>query len=158
VTAEGRRAGEAIASSAPELARLWRNTRAQSSPDVWPGLLDGIADEAFLRLGEALAQGQDPALVWPSLAGIVRLDPRDLDRSLAEIDSEWNAFEGVLSAACDALAAGEDVREWIARALVMARAGSRTLDQGGGPRGIVLVRSLSGLAAARRPPPDGGRP
>jgi hypothetical protein len=158
VSAEGRRAGEAIASSAPELARLWRNTRAQASPEVWPGLLDGIADDWFLRLGEMLAQGRDPALVWPALVGIVRLDPRDLDRSLVEIDAEWNAVEGVLVAACDALSADDGVRVWIARALVIARAGSRTLDQGGGPRGIVVVWWLSGLDAPRRPARDAGRP
>jgi hypothetical protein len=158
VTVDARRAGEAIAASAAELARLWRNTRAQSSPDVWPGLLDGIADDAFLRLGEALAQGRDPALVWPSLAGIVRFDPRDPDRSRAEIDAEWNAFQTVLSGACDALGCGEDVGEWMARALVIARAGSSTLDEGGGPRGIVVVRWLSGLASPRRLAPDAGRP
>lgn len=158
MNAEGRRAGEAIASSAAELARLWRNTRAQSSPDVWPGLLDGIADDAFLRLGEALAAGRDPALVWPSLVGIVRYDPRDPDRWRAEIDSEWNTLQAVLSGACDALGSGADVREWIARALVIARAGSRTLDEGGGPQGIVVVWWLSGLASPRRPAPDGGRP
>ncbi|HEY6006082.1 MAG TPA: hypothetical protein VIV57_24595 [Anaeromyxobacter sp.] len=158
MSVDARRAGEAIASSAPDLARLWRNTRAQSSPDVWPGLLDGIADDWFLRVGEALEQGRDPALVWPGLAGIVRFDPRDRDRSLAEIDGEWNAFQAVLGGACDALGCGEDVREWMARALVIARSGSRTLDEGGGPRGIVVVWSLSGLASARRPGHDAGRP
>jgi hypothetical protein len=158
VTPDGRRAGDAIAASAAELARLWRNTRAQSSPDVWPGLLDGIAEEWFLRLGEALGQGRDPALVWPSVVGVVRFDARDRDRSRDEIDREWNTVEAVLASACDALGSGEDVREWIARALVIARAGSRTVDQGGGPAGVVVVWWLSGVASPRRHAPDAGPP
>ncbi|HEY6099715.1 MAG TPA: hypothetical protein VIW03_09815, partial [Anaeromyxobacter sp.] len=157
VTPADRRAGDAIATSAGELARLWRTTRAQARPDVWPGLMDGLVDELFARTGEALAAGRDPALLWPALVGVVRVDPRDAERSRAELDEEWDLAEGVLTAACDALGSGEAVREWIARAIVLARAGARTLDAGGGPRGIVVVRWLSGLASARRRERDAGR-
>jgi len=150
VTLEGRRAGDAIAASAGELVRLWRANRAQARPDVWPGLLDGLAEDFLVRAGDALAEGRDPALVWPSTAGLVRMDPRALDRTRAEIDAEWDLVSGVLSAACDALEAGEAAREWLARAIVIARTGARTLDEGGGPRGIVVAWSLAGLAGARR--------
>ena len=146
-----RRAGEGIAASAGELARLWRATRAQARPDVWPGLMDGLVDELFLRTGEALAAGGDPARVFPSLAGLVRIDPRERDRSRAELDAEWDVAERVLEAACDALAAGEEVRLWLSKAVVVGRAYTRRLDRGGGPRGIVVAWLLSGLAAARRP-------
>ena len=147
---EHRRAGDAIAESAGELARLWRTTRAQARPDVWPGLMDGLADELFVRVGEALAAGLDPALLWPGLGGVVRIDPGDRKRSRAELDAEWDVFESVLGAACDALGCGETVGEWLSRALVIARAGARTLDAGGGPPGIVVAWWLSGLASARR--------
>ncbi len=144
---EARRAGEAMAASAGDLARLWRATRMQARSDVWPALLDGVMDDFFARAGEALAQGRDPALVWPALAGTVRLDPRDEDRSRAEIDAEWEIAERVLLSACEALAGGEEAREWIGRALVLARAGARSLHEGGGPRSIAVVWWLSGLGA-----------
>lgn len=158
MTLDDRRVGDAIAGSAGELVRLWRATRAQSRPDVWPGLLDGLVDDFFVRTGEALARGRDPALVWPSTAGLVRIDPHGRERCRAEIDAEWDVVASVLSAACEALDAGEAAGEWLARAIVIARAGSRTLDRGGGPRGIVVAWVLSGLAAPRRAARDAGRP
>lgn len=158
MTIEGRRAGDAITSSAGELVRLWRASRTQARPDVFPGLMDGLVDDLFVRLGEALAEGRDPALVWPRLAGLVRVDPHARERSRAELDAEWDVAEGVIGAACDALDAGDEVREWVARALVLARAGARTLDQGGGPRGVVVGWLLSGLAGATRPPRVAARP
>jgi hypothetical protein len=153
MTEAARKAGDAIVISAGELTRLWRSTRAHASPDVWPGLLDGIANDLFLRLGEGLAEGRDPALVWPDLVGIVRIDPLDRARSRVEIEAEWNVAEAVLAKACDALETGADVREWLARALAVARAGSRTLGEGGGPRGILVVWWIAGLAFARPPAP-----
>ena len=150
MTAARRRAGQAIAAAAGELTRLWRATRAQARRGLWSGLIDGIAEDFFARLGASLADGRDPALVWPEVTGLVRLDPRDLDRSRDELDAEWDAVQTVLSAACDALACDADLREWIARALVLARAGARTLDQGGGPAGVAVVWSLAGLGVVTR--------
>ncbi len=158
MTLDDHRVGDAIASSAGELVRLWRATRAQSRPGVWPGLLDGLVDDLLVRTGEALAAGRDPALVWASAAGLVRIDPHARERSRAEIDAEWDVIASVLSAACEAMDAGEAAGEWLARAVVIARAGSRTLDEGGGPPGIVVAWMLSGLAAARRPARDAGSP
>jgi hypothetical protein len=158
VTLEGRRAGDAIAASAGELVRLWRATRSQARPRVFPGLLDGLVEDLFVCLGEALARGQDPALLWPGLAGVVRIDPHDRERVRKELDAEWDVADGVLRAACDALDAGDDVREWITRAVVLARAGTRTLDEGGGPPGIVIAWALSGLAGVRRPARDADPP
>ncbi len=158
MTAGARRAGEAIAASAGELARLWRTTRAQARPDVWPALLDGLVDDLFARLGELLAEGRDPALAWPGLTGIVRLDPRALDRARAELDAEWDVVESVLAAAREALGVDEGVSEWLSRALVIARAGARTLDAGGGPRGVVVAWWLPGPGGARRPARAAGRP
>ncbi len=150
MTLEGGRVGDAIATSAGELVRLWRATRAQARPDVWPGLIDGLVEDFLVRAGEALAQGRDPALVWPSVTGLVRIDPRARDRSRDEIDVEWDVVASVLSAACEALDAGEAAGDWLSRAIVIARAGARTLDAGGGPGGIAVAWSLSGLAGARR--------
>jgi hypothetical protein len=158
VTGGALRAGEVIATSAGELTRLWRAMRAHASPDVWPGLLDGIAGNLFLRLGEGLAEEADPALVWQGLVGMVRVDPLDPDRSRLEIDAEWDAVEVVLAKACHALACGEQVREWLARALAVGRAGAHGLLGGGGPPGILVVRWIAGLAFARPPAPIEGRP
>lgn len=153
MTLAGRRAGDAIAASAGELVRLWRAARAQARPKVFPGLLDGLVEDLFARLGEALAQGQDPALLWPGLAGLVRLDPHAPERSRAELEAEWDVAHGVLRAACDALDAEDDVREWIARAVVLARSAARTLERGR-PPGVVIAWALSGLAGVRRPARD----
>jgi hypothetical protein len=147
---EARRAGEAIAASAGELARLWRATHAQRGSAYWPGILDGLVDELFLRLGEGLAAARDPALVWPELGGVVRLDARAREASRAELDAEWDDLEGVLAGAREALAAPEAVAEWLARAAVLARAGSRALAAGGGPAGVLVVWWLS-PPATRRP-------
>jgi hypothetical protein len=149
VTPEARRAGEAIAASAGELTRVWRSARLQARPGAFPGLLDGVMEGFFTRAGEALAADRDPALLWPSTTGIVRLDPVALDRSREEIEAEWDLAVAVLASACEALGAGEAAAEWLERAIVLARAGSRTLDARGGPRTIVVVWALSGLGARR---------
>lgn len=158
MTLDDRRVGDAIASSAGELVRLWRATRSQSRRGVWPGLLDGLVDDIFVRTGEALAAGRDPALVWPSLVGLVRIDPHARERSRVEIDAEWDVIASVLSAACEAMDAGEGAGEWLARAVVFARTGSRALDQGGGPPGVVVAWVLSGLQPARRAVRESGQP
>lgn len=148
MTLEARRAGDAIARSAGHLARTWRASRMQARSSYFPGLLDGVLEDFLERAGEALAAGRDPALVWPATSGLVRLDPRDLARALATIDAEWDLAAEVLDAACEALDAGEAAAEWFARAIVIARAGSRTLHHGGGPAEIALAWLLSPI----RPP------
>lgn len=157
MTLSARRAGDAIARAAVQLLQVWRASRAEARPDVFPGLLDGLLEDFFARAGEALAEGRDPALVWPAAAGLVRLDAHDLARSHAELDAEWDLAEEVLRSACEALDAGDGAAEWLARAIVIARSGARTLDRGGGPPGVALAWSLSGLAGARQPSRADGR-
>ncbi len=92
MTLEARRAGDAIARSAGDLARVWRAARLQARPDVFPGLLDAVVQDFFARAGELLAAGRDPALVWPSTVGLARLDPRARDRGREEIDAALKAY------------------------------------------------------------------
>lgn len=140
-------AGEAISASAAELARLWRAMRLQAPRHTQTGLVDGIVADLLVRIGDGLAAGGDAAAAWGGVAGAVRLDPRDPDRSRAQVDAEWDALESVLDGACQALAAADDVRAWIAQALAAARAGARTLGEHGGPSGVVVVWSLDERAA-----------
>jgi len=150
VTLDRRRAGEALSNAAPDLARVWRAGRAAARPGTFPGLLDGIAEAFIARAGEALAAGRDPALVWPSVEGPVRVHARDARRTREELEAEWDLLEEVLQTACQALDAGDAVREWIARAVVMARGGARALTGVGGPPGVLVVRLYSEAAATRR--------
>jgi hypothetical protein len=150
VTLDPRRSANALAASAPELARAWRGARGAARPSCFPGLLDGLVEPLVALAAEALGDGRDPATPWAGAVGIVRVDAHDRRRTLAELDAEWDVMEQVLRAACDALGAGEDVRGWISRALVIARAGSWTLLAGGGPRGILAVKVFSDLGATRR--------
>jgi hypothetical protein len=155
VTAAGAAAGEAISASAPELARLWRAMRLHARRRTAAGLLDGIVADLLVRIGDGLAAGGDPAAAWSGVAGAVRLDARDPDRSRAQVDAEWDALESVLDGAGEALAAGDDVRAWIAQALAAARAGARTLGERGGPSGVVVVWSFGEGSAT--PGPGGAR-
>lgn len=150
VTLDGRRAGPALARAAPDLARVWRAGRASARPDVFPGFLDGLVESFLAVVGEALADGRDPAHVWPETTGVVRIDARDPRRTREELDAEWDLLEEVLAASLRALGAADAVLEWIARAVVIARSGARTLERGGGPRGILTARLFSGAAATRR--------
>jgi hypothetical protein len=146
---EARRAGDAIAASAPDLARVWRAGRAAARPDAFPGLLDGVV-ESFLQIaGELLSEGREPALVWPATTGVVRL-PRDADLTRAELDAEWDLVEEVLAAALQALRADGAAAEWVGRAVFIARTGSRTLGRAGGPPGVLAVSLHSDAAATRR--------
>jgi len=145
-----RRSGDALAASAPDLARAWRGARAPARPGCFPGLLDGLIEPLLALAADGLAAGGDPAAPWAAAVGVVRVDARDRRRTLGELDAEWDVLEQVLRAACDALGAGEDVRGWISRALVISRAGSWTLLAGGGPRGILVVKVFSELGATRR--------
>jgi hypothetical protein len=151
VTKSARRAGDALVRASGELVRIWRSARAQDRPAVFPGLLDGLLPDFFLRAADGLGAGRDPALVWTECEGIVRLDPRDLDRSREELDAEWDLAEQVLVSACEALEAGDAASEWLARAIVIARTGSRTLDARSGPEGVAVVWWLSGFRGVRRP-------
>ncbi len=150
MTLDARRAGDALALSAADLARVWRSARAPTRPGVFPGYLDGVIEPFFALAGEGLAEGRDPALIWPAVTGVVRVDGRDARRTRAELEAEWDLVEEVLEAACRALDAGDAAREWISRAVVIARTDSRTLGAGGGPPGILTVRVLSGGGATRR--------
>jgi hypothetical protein len=116
-------------------------------PERFPGLLDGLIEPFFTLAGEALAEGRDPALVWPGVVGVVRLDAREPRRTRADLDAEWDLAEEVLQAACGALAAGDAAREWVSRAIVIARTGARSLTRAG-PRGILTVR-LHGATGVR---------
>ncbi len=149
MTLEARRAGDAIAASAGEVTRVWRSARLQARPGAFPGLLDSVMQDFFTRAGEGLAAGRDPALTWPSTTGVVRLDPNALDRSREEIEAEWDIAATVLASTCVALGAGEAAAEWLERAIVLARTGSRALERRGGPRGILVAWALSGLGARR---------
>jgi len=150
VTLEVHRAGDALAASADELARMWRSARAAARPDQLPGSLDGLIESFFVLVGEGLATGRDPVLLWPAAVGVVRVDGRDARRTRSELDAEWDLAEQVLQAACQTLDAGDAAREWISRAVVIARTGSRMLPEGGGPRGILTVRMLSGATRRAR--------
>ncbi len=152
MTPATRLAGEALARAAPELARLWRGARRHARPDPFPGLLDGIVEDFFARAGEGLAEGRDPALVWPEIVGTVRFDPKAAFRSQDEIELEWDLVDRVLASARSALRA-DDAAEWLSRAVVIARNGSRTVHAHAGPPGVVVVWLLSGLA----PTPPGAR-
>lgn len=146
---DAHRTGDALAASAPDLARVWRAGRAAARPAAFPGLLDGVIESFLAALGEALADGGDPALVWTATTGVVRL-PRDARRALEELDAEWDLVEEVLGASLQALDAERAAAEWIERAVVLARAGARSLGAAGGPPGILAVRLLSDPAATRR--------
>jgi hypothetical protein len=150
VTVDVGRAAEALAAAAPELARVWRATRAAERPGAFPGLLDAIVEPFFALAAEGLGGGREPALVWPALGGAVRFYARDAARTREEIDAEWTLAEEVLHGACRALGAGDDARAWITQAIEAARAGTRRLPDRAGAPGILMVRVYSDLGATRR--------
>jgi hypothetical protein len=145
-----RRVGEALSGAAPDLARAWRAARASSRRGFFPGLLDGLVEPLFAAIGEGLAQGGHAALVWPQVAGVVRLHAPDPDATEAELDAEWALAEQVLLTACEALGAGEAPREWVTRAIGLGRTGTRALFRGGGPEGILVLWVHSAAAATPR--------
>jgi len=155
VTLDRRRAGDALAASSEDLARVWRAGRASARPAAFPGLLDGVVDSFLLQAGDALANGRDPALVWPATEGVVRLAVRDPVRTMAELDAEWDLVQEVLVAALRALDAGEDSVQWAIRAIVLARTGTRAL-RAGGPAGVLAVILHSDPAAMRVARAGGG--
>jgi hypothetical protein len=150
VSLDARRAGEALAAAAADLARVWRAARAAERTEAFPGLLDGLVEPFLALAAEALAAGRHPALLWPAAAGTVRSIAGDPRRTREELEAEWDVLEQVLGAACRALDADEEAREWIARALALARAGARRLPDREGAPGILTVRVYSDPAATRR--------
>ena len=156
MTLDLRRAGDAISASAADLARVWRAGRAAARPSAFPGLLDGVVESFLVQSGEALAEDRDPALVWPAAQGVVRL-PLDARRAGDELDAEWDLVEEVLTAALQALDAGDGALEWVRRAVVISRAGTRTLGAAGGPPAVLAVRLHSDPAATRRARAGGRR-
>jgi hypothetical protein len=148
VTLEARRAGDALAASAVDLARVWRAGRAAVRPNAFPGLLDGVIESFLQRAGELLGEGRDPALVWPASTGVVRI-PRDAALAREELEAEWDLVEEVLAAALQALRAGEGAVEWVKRAVLMARAGTRTLVRRSAPPGVLALSLLSDAATRR---------
>ena len=141
---DAQRTGDALAVSAPDLARVWRAGRAAARPHAFPGLLDGVLESFLAALGGALAGGRDPALVWSETGGVVRL-PRDARRAREELEAEWDLVEEVLDASLQALRADAAAAEWIGRAVVFARAGTRSLAAGG-----AWVRVADGRVHPRR--------
>jgi hypothetical protein len=130
-----RRAGDAIAAAAGDIARLWRSANG----GVRPARIDALAEPFVQALGEALARGDGPGAAWAQAAGTARLDDRDVERSLEEIDAEWVALGTVLAATADALGADSATRAFLAEAIEKARAGSRTLGTNGAPARIVVL-------------------
>jgi len=155
VTLDRRRAGDAISASSEDLARVWRAGRASARPAAFPGLLDGVVDDYLLQAGDALANGRDPALVWPATEGVVRLDIRDPVRTVEELEAEWDLVEEVLVAALRALDADEESVQWARRAVVLARAATRSL-RSSGPPGVLPVLLHSDPAAMRTARAGGG--
>jgi hypothetical protein len=156
LTLDSRRVGDAIAAGAADLAGIWRATRREMRPEVFPGVVDGILVDFLTRAGEALAAGRDPALVWPETTGVVRVDPKAPFRSVDEIEAEWDLVAEVLAASCEALRADTAAAEWLSRAILFARAGARNVQERAAPRGILIVWALSGLST-RNAPRNGAR-
>ncbi|BDG02786.1 hypothetical protein [Anaeromyxobacter oryzae] len=145
---DGRRAGEALATAASELTRIWRAARAEASPDVFPGLSDGLVERFVAGLGEALVLGRPAEDVWARAEGVVRLDPAASGLAEDELRAEWRLVGEVIAAACDALEAGPEVTDVAARAVELARGGLESI-RGGGPPAIVRVVSFSPLRPLR---------
>jgi hypothetical protein len=150
VSLDARRTGDALASAASELARVWRAARASERTEAFPGLLDGLVEPFLALAAEALAAGRHPALLWPAAEGTVRAIAGDARRTREEVEAEWGLLDEVLRAACRSLDADEEAREWLGRALALARAGARRLPDREGAPGILTVRVFSDPAATRR--------
>lgn len=153
VTLGAGRAGEALAMAASELARIWRSARAEARPGVFPGLADGLVASFVTVAGEALVRGTAPEDVYPRLEGVVRLDPARIGRAEEELRAEWRLLGEVLAAACDALEAGPDATDRVARAVEHSRRALERVREGPLPAGVLRVYVLSALrtrSAGRR--------
>ena len=138
MTLDPRRVGDALFTSAPDLARVWRAARAAARPSAFPGLLDGIIESYLATAGEALAAGSSPAVVWPATTGVVRIDAKDPAREAEELEGEWDLVSEVFVAALGALDADDEAVAWAERAIVLARAAARSL-RSDAPPGILVA-------------------
>ncbi len=134
-----------LRSQAEELERIWRDARAASRPDVFPGLIDGLVAPFFLRAGELLGSGAAPEEVWQGLVGIVRWAPA-LEPD--ELKEEWALLVEVLVAACESVNASRDAADWLARAASSAAAGTAALVRrhGKAPEGVVTAVVFSSVS------------
>lgn len=136
-----------LAQQGEELVRIWRLARATARPEVFPGLLDGVAAEFFARSGELLARGAPAEEVWRGLAGVVRW-PTTIPAD--ELDAEWVLVEQVLTATCESVNAAPEVAGWLLDAVGHCRLGVRQLwEPGAAPEPIVAALVFSSVA----PPP-----
>lgn len=149
---EARRAGEALAQAAAELARIWRAARLEAPPEVFPGALDGVVESLVAAVGEALVMGRSPADAWGRAEGVVRVDP-DPARTDATFRAEIRLVGEVLASACEALRASAEVTDFVAQAVEATRQALEALVDGGRPPAGVLVVTL----ASRFRPRDAGR-
>ncbi|HYG69610.1 MAG TPA: hypothetical protein VD838_18185, partial [Anaeromyxobacteraceae bacterium] len=133
------------------LVRIWRSARGAARPGVFPGLLDGVVEPFLRSAGNALAAGEPPLGPWPRTVGLVRLDPRDVDASVREIEAEWDLLVEVLRASCEALDGEPSAFDWLEKAVATARAGAPALrDRAARPVGIAIAWVWSGVAPSRR--------
>lgn len=142
--------GKIIEQSAEELLRIWRLARATARPHVFPGLLDGVMGDFFLRAGKLLASGAAPETAWSGLSGLIRISPR---LGPKELTGEWAVAMEVLSAACESFDATPEVGEWLARAIAEAERGVSALaanPSGDRPKGIVVTLVHGDMAAPKR--------
>jgi hypothetical protein len=148
-----RRTGAALVAAVDELVRVWRSARGAARPGVFPGLADGLVGPFVERAGSALAAGEPPLGPWPRTVGAVRLDPKDVDASVREIEAEWDLLVEVLRASCEALDSDPAAFEWLEKAIATARAGTAALsDRAARPVGVAIVYGFSGFAPNRRRP------
>lgn len=146
-----RRTGEALLATAGELERIWRSARAQVRPRTFPGLADGIVPVVLERAARALSEGGgDPDTPYRGAVGLARMDPRDREGAVEEIETEWRLLGEVLRVTGDALGFEESPRKWLARAVETARVGARALVEGRGPAGVLVVAQLSGFEPPRK--------
>jgi hypothetical protein len=143
--------GKAIEQASEELLRIWRLARASARREVFPGLLDGVLGDFFLRSGRLLATGGGPEDVWKGLHGIVRWAPA---LGAAELTNEWAIAMEVLAAACESFDADPATAEWLARAVAEAERGTSALlgagDRAAPSPGILTLFAFGDLHPPRR--------
>lgn len=146
--------GEVLRASAGQLTRVWRATRLEARPEVFPGVIDGVIEEFLARAGEALLAGHAPEEAWASARGVIRLLPGE--RALEELAAEWRLAGEVLASACAALDAEPAAADRVAEAVEAARRAANTL-RDGRPHGILLIYQLAGFRQRSDPRADGPR-
>ena len=132
------RTGDVLLGASDDLVRLWRAARLRGGPRG-PSRIDSLV-EAFLRAaGDALVRGVPAAPAASGVAGLARLDARDVDRSRQEIDQEWTALAQVLGAAAEAIGCDPAARAELAAAVEAARAATAAALQRADPTRIVII-------------------